>query len=277
MGGRLRVEIRSVTHRFFQLSLKTTASLSALENTLRERLRRDFERGHITVSARWLEQPERATGTVSLDLERARDVVARLRELQATLGVAGEPDLAMVSRQPEVLVAGVGELRPPEWGELEPIVLEAVAECKAMRRREGEVLGAELQHRLDLLTKSAESIAERAPARIESERDRLRAAVAELVNGQRVDEQRLEQEIAYLADKLDITEELVRLGAHVTAARDTLAGEGAVGKRLGFLSQEMGREINTIGSKANNAAIAAEVVTMKAELEKLREQLENLE
>ena len=276
-GGRLRVEIRTVNHRFFHLSLKIPSSLSSLEGTLRERLRRDFQRGHVTVTARWLDQPERGAGSVSLDLERARDVVARLRELQTTLGVAGEPDLAMVTSQPDVLVAGAGESSPVEWEELEPILLEAVAECKAMRHREGEVLRAELLHRLELLARSAEAVAQEAPNRIVMERDRLRAAVAELIDGQRVDEQRLEQEIAHLADKLDITEELVRLGAHVAACRATLADDGPIGKRLGFLAQELGREINTIGSKANNATIAAEVVSMKGELEKLREQIENLE
>ena len=276
-GGRLRVEIRTVNHRFFHLSLKIPSALSGLETTLRERLRRDFERGHVTVTTRWLDQPDRGTGSVDLDLDRARDVVARLRELQATLGVAGEPDLAMVTGQPDVLVAGAGEAAAVEWAALEPIVLEAVTECKAMRRREGDVLRAELLHRLDLLARSAEVIAQEAPQRLVVERDRLRASVAELIDGKRIDEQRLEQEIAYLADKLDITEELVRLEAHVSACRGTLAAEGPIGKRLGFLAQELGREINTIGSKANNAAITTEVVSMKSELEKVREQLENLE
>jgi uncharacterized protein (TIGR00255 family) len=276
-GGRLRVEIRTVNHRFFNLSLKVPSSLFSLESTLRERLRRDFERGHVTVSTRWLEQPERGAGSVNLDLERARDVVARLRELQATLGVAGEPDLAMVSRHPDVLVAGVSEISPVEWEDLEPVVIEAVAECKEMRRREGDVLRAELLHRLDLLVRSTGVIDEEAPKRVGVERDRLRAAVAELIDGHRVDEQRLEQEIAYLADKLDITEELVRLGAHIAACRETLAGDGPMGKRLGFLAQELGREVNTIGSKANNATITVEVVSMKGDLEKFREQLENLE
>ncbi len=276
-GGRLLVEIRTVNHRFFHLSIKAPPALASLETAVRDRLRRDFDRGHVTVSMRWLESPERGAGTVNLDLDRARDVVARLRELQTTLGVAGEPDLALVARQPDVLVAGAGEAAEVVWNELEPVVLAAVTECKAMRRREGEVLLGELLHRLEQVERSAGVVGERAPHRVIAERDRLRTAVRELTESRTVDEGRLEQEIAYLADKLDITEELVRLQAHVGGCREALAEDNPVGKRLGFLAQEMGREVNTIGSKANDAAIAAEVVAMKGELEKFREQLENIE
>jgi uncharacterized protein (TIGR00255 family) len=109
------------------------------------------------------------------------------------------------------------------------------------------------------------------------ERDRLKAAVAQLLDGRTVDEARLAQELAFLADKLDITEELVRFRAHVAAAREALAGNAAVGKRLGFLAQELGREVNTMGAKAGDASIAQTVIAMKGELEKFREQLENLE
>jgi len=276
-GGQLLVEIRTVNHRFFHLSLKIPPTMAVMESALRDRLRRDFDRGHVTVSIRWLEAPQRSVGSVDLDLERARDIVARLRELQTTLGVAGEPDLAMVARQPEVLVAGSGETPDVTWEEIEPIIRAAVTECKAMRRREGDVLLGELLHRLERLEHAAGVVGERAPHRVLAERERLRVAVGELIESRQVNEERLEQEVAYLADKLDITEELVRLRAHITASRDALADDAPVGKQLGFLAQEMGREINTIGSKANDAAIATEVVAMKGELEKFREQLENLE
>jgi uncharacterized protein (TIGR00255 family) len=146
-----------------------------------------------------------------------------------------------------------------------------------MRRREGAALAAELRHRLDLLEASAGIIARRAPERLVRERERLRAAVSELLAGAAVDEARLAQELAYLADKLDITEELVRFRAHVAACRDTLGADKPVGKQLGFLAQELGREVNTMGSKANDAEIAQQVIAMKGELEKFREQLENLE
>jgi uncharacterized protein (TIGR00255 family) len=157
------------------------------------------------------------------------------------------------------------------------VVARASQECKAMRAREGEALAAELRHRLDLLERSAGQIAARAPDRLLRERDRLRAAVVQLLDGRSVDEQRLAQELAFLADKLDITEELVRFRAHVAAARGAMETDQPVGKRLGFLAQELGREVNTMGSKAGDAEIAQLVIAMKGELEKFREQLENLE
>ena len=146
-----------------------------------------------------------------------------------------------------------------------------------MRRREGDVLAAELRHRLDLLDAGGKAVAERAPERLVRERDRLRASVRELLDGRPVDEQRLAQELAFTADKLDITEELVRFRAHLAAAREALASDRPAGKQLGFLAQELLREVNTIGSKANDAVITQTVIAMKGELEKFREQLENLE
>jgi uncharacterized protein (TIGR00255 family) len=146
-----------------------------------------------------------------------------------------------------------------------------------MRGREGEALTAELRHRLDLLEGSAGDIARRAPERLVHERARLKSAVTELLDGRSVDEDRLAQELAFLADKLDITEELVRFRAHIAAAREALVADKPVGKQLGFLAQELGREVNTTGAKAGDAEIAQLVIAMKGELEKFREQLENLE
>jgi len=275
-GGRLRIEIRTVNHRFFNLAAKLPGDLAPLEQDLRERLRRDLERGHIAVSARWVELPSREAG-LALNLERARLVVARLRELQASLGLPGEVPLELVARQPGVLVADDAESATATWAEVEPIVATAAAECRAMRLREGAALGAELLLRLALLERAGERVAQLAPARLIRERDRLRADVADLLDGRPVDDARLATEIALQADRLDITEELVRFGTHVAACREALAGDGAVGKQLGFLAQELGREVNTMGSKANDAEIAQLVIQMKGELEKFREQLENLE
>jgi uncharacterized protein (TIGR00255 family) len=275
-GGRLRIEIRTVNHRYFNLSAKLPGELSALEGELRERLRRDFDRGHLAVHARWAEYPERQA-ELSVDLDRARMVAGRLRELQSALGLGGEVTVELVARQPDVLAPASDGALEVSWGEVEPIVAQAAADCRNMRAREGELLAAELRHRLDLLELSVNLIAARAPARLVRERDRLRAAVAELLDGRTVDEARLAQEVAFQADRLDMTEELVRFRAHVAAARDALGAARPVGKQLGFLAQELGREVNTMGSKANDAEIAHEVIAMKGELEKFREQLENLE
>jgi uncharacterized protein (TIGR00255 family) len=275
-GGRLRIEIRTVNHRHFNLALKLPSELAALEGEARERLRREFDRGHVAVQGRWTEYPEQAGG-FAVDLERARLVAERLRELQAALGLGGEVTVELVARQPEVLSTSGETALEVSWDEVEPIVGQAAAECRAMRSREGEALAAELRHRVELLEGSAERISRRAPDRLVRERDRLRAAVGELLEGRAVDEGRLAQEIAFQADRLDITEETVRFRAHVAAVREALASERPVGKQLGFLAQELGREVNTMGAKANDAEIAQEVVAMKGELEKFREQLENIE
>ena len=275
-GGRLRVEIRTVNHRYFNLAAKLPADLAGLEGEMRERLRREFDRGHVAVQARWTEAPASAGGW-SVDLERARLVTERLREMQRSLGLAGDVTVELVARQPDVIALGADGPIEIAWSEVEPVVARASAECRAMRAREGAALASELGHRVDLLEQAAERIAARGPERLVRERDRLRTAVAELLDGRPVDDARLAQEIAFQADRLDITEERVRVRAHVGAVRAALAGAQPAGKQLGFLAQELGREVNTMGSKANDAEITHDVVAMKGELEKFREQLENLE
>jgi uncharacterized protein (TIGR00255 family) len=274
--GTLRIEIRTVNHRFLNVALKLPSELQPLEAELREALRNEFDRGHVAVSARWLGTDEGVT-RVSVDLNHAHQVAIALRELQSALGLGGELDLALVARQPDVLTRNAAAPTPPEWADVAPILAEAAEACRAMREREGAALAQDLRERLDRLDAAAGEIATLAPARLLRERDRLRAAVAELLDGRAMDETRLAQEIAVNADRLDITEEMVRFRTHTSACREALGGADAVGKRLGFLAQEMGREVNTIGSKANDAEIARLVIGMKGELEKIREQLENLE
>jgi uncharacterized protein (TIGR00255 family) len=276
-GGRLRVEIRTVNHRHFSLAPKLPADLAALEPQLRDRLRREFDRGHVAVQLRWSEYPARAAAGVVVDLERARLVATRLRELQSALGLGGDVTVELIARQPDVLTTGgEGDLEVA-WAEVEPVVAQAAADCRTMRAREGEAIAAELRHRTAALDELAERIAARAPERLVRERDRLRVAVAQLLDGRQVDEGRLAQEIAFQADRLDVTEELVRFRTHTAAVREALQSERPAGKQLGFLAQELGREVNTIGSKANDAEITRHVIAMKGELEKFREQLENLE
>ena len=277
-GGRLRVELKTVNHRHFNPALKLPGELAAIEGDLREALRKEFDRGHISVSVRWAEWTQKGV-TLTVDLDRAREVSERLRELRDELGLTGQVSLELVARQSGVLTDAIAEAAPTAvtWAEFEPIVTKAVAECQAMRQREGGALAAELEHRFGLLEQAVTEIERLAPIRVVRERDRLRAAVGELLDGRTVDEQRLAQELAFLAEKLDITEELVRFRTHLAACRQALAATAPVGKQLGFLGQELGREVNTMGSKANDAGIVAQVVAMKGELEKVREQVENLE
>jgi uncharacterized protein (TIGR00255 family) len=276
LGGRLRVEIRTVNHRYYNPQFKLPFELAGIEGQLRERLRQLLERGHVAVAARWLEPPQ-SDGAIAVDLARARQVVAAATELKKKLKLKGAVDLAFVVRQPDVLSVQSDGAPAAAWSDVEPIVEQAAADVRATRAREGAALAAELAARLDALAAGADAVGQRAPARLEAELARLKKAVAELAAGVPVDEQRLAVEIALMADRVDITEELVRLRTHLAACRETLAGDGAVGKQLGFLAQELLREVNTIGSKANDAAITQTVIAMKGELEKFREQLENLE
>jgi uncharacterized protein (TIGR00255 family) len=274
-GRRARVEIRTVNHRFFNLATRLPGELAGAEAELRDALRRDFDRGHLNVQVRWIDDH---VGAPSIDLERAAAVVETLRALQQKFGLDGHVTVDVVARQSEIFGVRHGsEAAPVPWSALAPVVQSAAAECRTARQREGAVLATEIGERLAAVEASAARIAERAPQRLVRERDRLAQSVNQLLDGRGVDESRLMAELAIMADRIDITEELVRFGSHVAAAREVLHAEHAVGKQLGFLAQEMGREVNTMGAKANDAAIAAEVVSMKVELEKVREQLENLE
>jgi uncharacterized protein (TIGR00255 family) len=274
-GGRLRLEVRTVNHRHLNVQLKLPAELAPLESDIRGRLRSHFERGHATVSAWWAEAPQLAA--VIVDRDRARGVVAALREVGRELGIPGDVDLATVARIPD-LVRLVQAETVAEPGAVLALLDRAAAACVAMREREGQALAADLRARSARVASLARTIAERAPARLVAERDRLQRQVTELAGGVAVDANRLAQEIAFLADRMDVTEELVRLDTHVAAIESALGdGRAAVGKQLGFLLQELGREANTIGSKANDAVIAEAVVAIKGELERMREQVENLE
>jgi uncharacterized protein (TIGR00255 family) len=276
LGGRLRIDIRTVNHRYFNPQLKLPAELAGVEGEMRERLRQLLERGHVAVTARWVEGPAREAG-VAVDLARARQVVAAAKELKKKLKLKGDVDVAFVARQPDVLSARNGDPAAIGWPDVRPIVEQAARDVLAMREREGRALAAELNGRLDALEAGARTVEQRAPERLKAEHARLQQAVAALAAGVQVDEQRLALEIALLADKVDITEELVRFRTHLAACRQALASADAVGKQLGFLAQELLREVNTMGSKANDAGITQAVIGMKGELEKFREQLENLE
>jgi len=277
LGGRLRIEIRTVNHRYFNPQLKLPAEFASVEGDLRERLRALLERGHVAVTARWVEAPPHERGSVGVDLARARQVLAAAKQLKKQLKLKGDVDLAFVARQPDVLTAVNGAGESVSWSDLKPIVEQAAADVLTMREREGSALARELGDRLEALEAGAQTIALRAPERLKTEHARLKQAVAELTGGVQLDEQRVAVEIAMLADRMDITEELVRFRTHVAACRAALAADQPVGKQLGFLAQELLREVNTMGSKAGDAAITSAVIAMKGELEKLREQLENLE
>jgi uncharacterized protein (TIGR00255 family) len=281
-AGVLQVEIRTVNHRYLNVNARLPTVLARFEPELREWLRTSFNRGHVNCTVR-LEVGGEAAETIGVRIDEVRvgAYLAALRGIGERFGIPGEPDLAMVSRFADIFVRGA--LDPDELemsaDDLRAAVAEAARQTTAMREEEGRRLAVDLRGRIDTIDAALDRVALRAPERLVAERDRLRAAVRELADGVAVDEQRLAQEIAYLAERLDINEELVRFASHVQLFGDLLSApaEEAVGKRLGFLVQEMHREANTIGSKASDAVISHAVVGVKEEIERLREQVENVE
>lgn len=274
---RISVELRTVNHRFFSPSLKLPSALSRWETEVREALRKRVTRGHVTVSARM--EREQTLGA-AIDAARFAEYATQLKALRDANGLGGEVDVATVLRLPDVIRAGAEDELPDEAVELlVAIVDDAASALLAMREREGACLAEIVLERLDLVAAAVERIAARAPERMVAQRDRLLENVAKLANGVALDDQRMAQEIAILADRLDVGEEIDRFRTHITAFRDALRdtkGDG-VGKRLGFLLQEMLREANTSGSKANDAEIQRDVIGIKEELERIREQVENIE
>ena len=279
--GRLRVEIRTVNHRYLHLSTRGPQALDRLTSTIDGRLRRHLSRGHATVTVTRGSPDEREEAGVEVDLARARGYLAALERIRDDLGVEGDVDLPMLARFKDLFRIADD---PTTTTDLEPELLnrlldEACREVVKMREEEGVRLRSDLEDRLAAMEAILDAVREQAPRRLLAERDRLREAVKELTDGVGVDEDRVGREIAYLAEKWDISEETVRLGAHIEAFRDALdsRSQDPVGKRLGFLVQELLREANTIGSKANDAEIAHGAVALKEEIERLREQVENIE
>jgi uncharacterized protein (TIGR00255 family) len=274
-GARVSVEIRSVNHRYFNPSIKLPNELSRWEAEVREALRRGVVRGHVTLSAR---VQRHAADEARIDEERFGSYVEQVRKLQERFHLASTIDAAAILRLPDV-IASESDEPTGTAEEFVAIVARAVDALDRMRIAEGAKLAAYIEARLAIIADAVERIAARAPQRLVEQRERLRAAVQDIASGVTIDDQRLAQEIAILADRLDVAEEISRFHAHLGAVTATLTAPPAdgVGKRLGFLLQELLRETNTTGSKANDAAIVREVILIKEELERIREQVENLE
>ena len=273
--ARASVEIRTVNHRFFSPSLKLPAAFTRWEGEIRELLRQKIARGHVTLTARI----DRDSTAPVIDETRLAQYLTALKALQKKHKLAGELDLSTLLRLPDVIGAPSDEIDPGDGDALVRIVAKAADNLTAMRRAEGAQLSGFLLERVEAVESRLARTEKRAPVRLKEQHERVKRAVGELVGGAGVDPQRIAQEIAILADKLDIAEELDRFRSHLAAFRDTTRSKSTdpVGKRLGFILQEMVREANTIGSKANDAPILDDVIAIKQELERIREQVENLE
>jgi uncharacterized protein (TIGR00255 family) len=284
--GRLTVTVKTVNHRFFNAHLRTPPGFDRWEGDLQQWLKAFFARGHVNLSVgldrgRGIESNGFRNGFPQLNLHRARHYRDLLETLRIELDLPGEPDLSTYLMFGDLFERSeISDTAPGVDGAVLRELVEAAArDALAMRKNEGLLLEEDLRERLRTMESLLEAIEKKAPLRLVAERDRLQAAVRELAQQESMDEDRLAKEIAYLAERWDINEEIVRFRAHLHAFRETLdRGDGEpVGKRLGFLVQEMHREVNTIASKANDLEIAHASVTIREDIERLREQLENVE
>jgi uncharacterized protein (TIGR00255 family) len=274
--ARASVEIRTVNHRFFSPNIKLPSSFARWEGEIREILRQKIARGHVSLTAR----VDRATATGPvIDEARLAQYATTLKELQKKHALGGEVDLATVLRLPDVIATPSEEMDSTAGEALAAIVNKAVDSLILMRRAEGAQLAAFLLERVAAVESRLARIETRAPVRLKEHHERVKRTVSDLIGAAGADPQRIAQEIAILADKLDVAEELDRFRSHLAAFRETAQSKTAepVGKRLGFILQEMVREANTIGSKASDAQIQEDVIATKEELERIREQVENLE
>ncbi len=275
-GTHVDVEVRSVNHRHLESSVRLPRALADREAALVSYLRSRFDRGKFNVSISL--ETDAADLTPQVDADAAKTYGALLRDLADAAGTQA-PTLADVLRFSDVL-------RQPDdsdtddaevWRVAEIALAGACDRLAQMRAQEGHALADDLTARVDALDRMTDQVEARAPSRIDEARTRLADRLAEVMNDERVDPARLEVEIALLADRLDVTEECVRLRAHLRFFREAMASDEASGRRLNFLAQEIGREVNTVGSKANDTQVAHLAVGMKEELEKIREQVQNVE
>lgn len=275
--GRIVVEMKAVNHRFSEVVFRMPRQFNALEEPARKLVLAQVSRGRVDVFISW-EAAAKARG-VKVDKELAMAYHSALIELGREIGSKSELSLDTLARLPDVLSIGEGELSSDElWPLFESAVTQAVAGLVAMREREGAGLVSDVSARLNTLAEFGQLAAQRSPQVVEEYRARLARRLEELLpQGNTVDPVRLAQEVALFADRSDVSEEVQRLASHIAQFRQTLTETEGIGRKLDFLVQELGREINTIGSKANDAALIARVVEAKGELEKIREQVQNIE
>lgn len=276
-GYHFTVELRSVNHRFCDIQVKLPRKYQLFEEDIRKRLSSRFSRGRLEVSVLVDESLEKVQ-QLQVDTELARTYARLLRELQEQLGLQQDLKIEAFLGFRDIFVFRQDEESQKEaWEVLERALELAAGECQQMRTEEGAAIENDFVGRLQHLEGLTAEVEARAPFVVQDAHDRLRLRVQELLVEMELDEARLAQEIAFLAERCDVTEEVVRLKSHIQQFRDLLGEEGPRGRQLEFLLQEMHREINTIGSKANDLVIAQKVVQVKTELERLREQVQNVE
>jgi uncharacterized protein (TIGR00255 family) len=268
-------EIKSLNGKQFEVNLKMSPLLKPYEFDIRNILQQELQRG--TLDATINIKQNGATRPVVINTELARYYHSAISSMATELSLPQEDMLNVLMKLPEVVTPASEQMEESEWMEVEKVIRTAVSDMDAHRIDEGAMLEKDLLLRIDNILLYTEKVKELDPLRKDKARTRLEALLAEYVGKENVDANRMEQELIFYLEKLDISEELIRLQNHCRYFKDILAeAEPAKGKKLGFVLQEIGREINTTGSKANDAGIQQWVVMMKDELEKAKEQVLNV-
>ena len=271
------VEIRTVNHRFLDQRVVLPSAFAALEERIKKTVAGQQDRGRVDISVT-LRGETSGGSQLHLDLDLARQYHACLQKMNAELGLGASIQISDLLTLRNIIA--VQEQSPDideEWPLLKEALLAALADCACMREREGSSLKEELLQRLDNFAALVREIEAMIPEVLEQRQQELKNRIAKLLEGVDIDPVRLAQEAAIMADKADVTEEVVRLASHIDQFRGFMESDESVGRRLDFLLQEFLREVNTLASKISNSAIAHLGVEMKNEIEKLREQVQNIE
>lgn len=273
----LTIELKSVNSRFLDPHIRMPRQMAPLEDRIRKFLKQRLVRGRVDLYITY-ESLEEASVSFRPDIPLAKGFVQAARSLKMEAGLSGELEISHLLMILREAVAGKEEPADLEllWSRLAPALEEAVAAAEKMAEAEAENLVADISARLDRIESLIEEIAARAPERLERAKQALTDRISSMLEDAAIDQDRLAQEIAILIDRMDITEEIVRTRSHIGQFRSYLEAGGEVGRRLDFLVQEIFREVNTISSKASDSEISQLVVEIKGELEKIREQVQNL-
>lgn len=276
-GKTVTIEIKTVNHRFLDCNFKLPRTFLFVEDAVRKAVSGAISRGHVDLFLTY-EQTSVDEGAYTVDVELANNYLCALRQLQSATGVADDVTLSTLAKVPDVIIK---EQAVEDEDLLRALTVEALdgALCnlKAMRQKEGVALKGDISQKLDKISDCLERIKEYAPEVVNDYRRALNARIAEVVEPSLVDMQRLATEVALFADHCAIDEEITRLSTHISNMRALLESDEPVGRKMDFLVQEFNRETNTIGSKANDMRITEQVLAIKNEIEKMREQAANIE
>ena len=274
---RFTVEIKSVNHRYLDVNIKMPKKLNFFESSIRGLLKEYIQRGKVDVFITY-EDFSRNHATVSYHEDVARDYMKYLDLMAEQFGLENDVRLSVLSRYPEVFTMEDAEVDESTlWKSLEKAIRQAAQMFVDSRIKEGETLREDLIGKLDGMLEHVEYIEKRSPELVEEYKTRIYDKVRELLSDSQIEDNRILMEVTLFADKICVDEETVRLKSHIETTRQILQDGGAIGRKLDFMAQEMNREANTTLSKANNLDISNRAIELKTEIEKIREQIQNIE